>query len=533
MRRKLTLAALAVLCLTTLFPLLALSQGKPSLAVQGDINGYPVVTLYVAPRDSQGLPLRNLRPEDFQVTEDNQPVTGLEARPIERTAPLTLIMALDVSKSMEGEGLSHLKQATTLFIDNLGPNDRVALYAFSGDVTLVEDFTSDKQKLKDQVDALQVAPATALYNAIYEAADHFPSETTGRRAILVVTDGKNELSGPSRSREEAVSRAKTAKAQVYTVGFGEDKNLDVDGLGYIAHSTGGEFARAPGPGQLNGLFEQVSGQIYNQYRLTYRPSSPPAASKLVRTVVVANTAEGPAAATFEYSIVIPPTQTPLPTPTPSATATATATVTATSTPLPPTATATATAVPIPAPRAPIDVALQWWPWLLVGGLVLIGGGGAWAWWSRRNQPSSRWASYTVVDQPILPFSGGGVGADMTQIQDASSVDPNATQLLSVPAQPSGARLVIEEGPRQGHQYFLSETETTVGRASDRDIIINDSAASRRHARIAREGNQYVLHDEPSVGNATQVNGRAISGPQPLKDGDKVQIGTTVLVFKEK
>jgi pSer/pThr/pTyr-binding forkhead associated (FHA) protein len=72
--------------------------------------------------------------------------------------------------------------------------------------------------------------------------------------------------------------------------------------------------------------------------------------------------------------------------------------------------------------------------------------------------------------------------------------------------------------------------TTVGRTGDNDIVLDDTAVSRRHAKIRLENRTFTIYDLGAT-NPTEVNGQEI-GKHQLVDGDRIQIGDTKLVFKQ-
>ena len=97
-----------------------------------------------------------------------------------------------------------------------------------------------------------------------------------------------------------------------------------------------------------------------------------------------------------------------------------------------------------------------------------------------------------------------------------------------------ASLVVMQGAEIGRDFRLRRGIMLIGRGLDTDIRIPDDLASRRHARIEFTWNpieetiSYVLIDLKST-NRTYVNSRPIERIE-LKDGDKIQIGDTVLKF---
>ena len=95
---------------------------------------------------------------------------------------------------------------------------------------------------------------------------------------------------------------------------------------------------------------------------------------------------------------------------------------------------------------------------------------------------------------------------------------------------AAAWVVIRKGPREG-QFGLSSGTNVLGRdASKCDITIEDDAMSREHAKIRFEGGRFWIYDLASR-NGTFVNDRKIQR-QMLMDGDQIQLGDTVFVFKE-
>ena len=82
-------------------------------------------------------------------------------------------------------------------------------------------------------------------------------------------------------------------------------------------------------------------------------------------------------------------------------------------------------------------------------------------------------------------------------------------------------LRIEDEEIKG-RWSLDKSSTTIGRWEDNDVIVDDRWVSRYHACIRREDDHYVIEDLGSK-NGTFVNGRRISEPTVLADGDQVQV----------
>jgi hypothetical protein len=92
---------------------------------------------------------------------------------------------------------------------------------------------------------------------------------------------------------------------------------------------------------------------------------------------------------------------------------------------------------------------------------------------------------------------------------------------------------IESGRRAGRELILSKNETTVGRAESCDIgIFGDNGIEKLHARIIQNKNRYLLADANTPGG-TYLNEQRITSPQPLKSGDAIRVGGSVLRFSER
>jgi len=93
---------------------------------------------------------------------------------------------------------------------------------------------------------------------------------------------------------------------------------------------------------------------------------------------------------------------------------------------------------------------------------------------------------------------------------------------------SNIRLVVRQGPRAGQAFELHQPAISIGRSKDNDIQIDDAKISRRHANLTRTSSGYILQDMNST-NGTFVNNRRITMPTPIKPGDVLGFGDSVVV----
>lgn len=89
-----------------------------------------------------------------------------------------------------------------------------------------------------------------------------------------------------------------------------------------------------------------------------------------------------------------------------------------------------------------------------------------------------------------------------------------------------ARLVVVDGPDKGASHGLGD-EVTLGRTIDCQVRLGDTTVSRRHARLERVAEGYVL-TPLALANITALNNSAVRAPVPVRDGDLIRLGGTVL-----
>ena len=83
---------------------------------------------------------------------------------------------------------------------------------------------------------------------------------------------------------------------------------------------------------------------------------------------------------------------------------------------------------------------------------------------------------------------------------------------------------------RGPAELSAPSGAVLGRSRDCDVVLDDPNVSRRHAEVRPSGGSWIVNDLGST-NGVKVNGRRIEGPQSLKPGDTIEIGTSRLTFE--
>lgn len=128
------------------------------------------------------------------------------------------------------------------------------------------------------------------------------------------------------------------------------------------------------------------------------------------------------------------------------------------------------------------------------------------------------------------MAGPAVAAPSATTRSRSGASPSSRQATGAgPGRSAlGGRLeVVEPAEHRGRSFDLGD-EMTVGRGAGCDVQLDeDTFASQVHARLFRRGSDVWVEDLGST-NGTFVNARKLTAPVPLHEGDRLEIGRTVL-----
>lgn len=253
-----------------------------------------LVNLYFVVRDGHGRFVPDLKSGDCRVEEDNVP-QRIEHFTPNRDMPLTLGILLDTSLSEQRMLAAEQRTGADFLQDVLRPKDEAFLFSFDVDVNLLDDFTNSVPALTRALDTAQVnsntgnyavgtIPAagkprgTLLYDAVYLAANEKLRLESGRKALILLTDGEDE--GSRKSLDEAIEAAQKANAIVYVLlirdtGFGMMEDAGAAPMRRLAQVTGGAvFIIGADQKKMQTAFAQINQELRSQYQATYTPTNP-------------------------------------------------------------------------------------------------------------------------------------------------------------------------------------------------------------------------------------------------------------------
>lgn len=147
-----------------------------------------IVRLNVGVVTPSGKPVIDLNKTDFQLYEDGVKQEIIRFEPT--VQPFSVVMILDMSGSTINYR-NNIKFSALRFVDALAPDDRVAVIEFYDKVNVLNDFTTDRRKIAFSIEAANGRGKTKLYQALDKALEKLAGEKNRRKAIIVLTDGKD------------------------------------------------------------------------------------------------------------------------------------------------------------------------------------------------------------------------------------------------------------------------------------------------------------------------------------------------------
>jgi VWFA-related protein len=255
-----------------------------------------LVSLYFDVRDKKNLLIPHLTRDDCQVFEDKQP-QKLKNFTAEVDQPLTLGILLDTSGSQQNV-LPLEQQTGGEFLKRiLRQKDQAFLVTFDVDVNLLSDFTSNASALAHDLNQAQINVGTGgvttgplptgtprgtlLYDAVVQVSHDKLAGETGRKAMILLTDGEDQ--GSQAKLRDAVEAAQKANSMVYVLliadrsFYGGMYSIGYSGdyvMHQLADQTGGRLIDVGNNGKkLEAAFQQIEDELRTQYVASYTPTN--------------------------------------------------------------------------------------------------------------------------------------------------------------------------------------------------------------------------------------------------------------------
>ncbi|HKN21027.1 MAG TPA: VWA domain-containing protein [Terracidiphilus sp.] len=261
-----------------------------------------LVDLFFTVKDKNGNLVPHLTQQNCTVNENKEPQT-LKNFVAETNQPLTLGILLDTSGSQYNLLPMEVDAASQFIQQVLRSKDEAFAVNFDVNVDLLQDYTNSPRLLTHALSKAQINTAggngsgipglgggtvptvgdpkgTLLYDAIYLAANEKMNQETGRKAIIILTDGEDE--GSREKIADAIGAANRNNVIIYIILCADRAFYWSNGEGYygygparrITDETGGRLIDVGNNGnKLRVAFQQIQDELRTQYVASYTPSN--------------------------------------------------------------------------------------------------------------------------------------------------------------------------------------------------------------------------------------------------------------------
>ncbi len=271
-----------------------------------------LVTMPVSVLDRDGRFIAGLQQRDFKIFENGieQKVDYFQS--VEQ--PFTVVLMIDVSPSTAFR-IDEIHEGAIAFVNQLRPNDRVMVIAFDDRVRVLCRPTNNRNVLREAIYQAQFGDGTSLYDAVDHVINRELATVTGRKAVVMFTDGVDTTSGRS-NYQSTIADVEETDALFYPIRYGtertyargggvgnDDDDIVIDwtaiirgqrpqqrrsrrgpagtsqeeyegGLRYLealAQNSGGRKFEADSLSNLDAAFAGIAEELRRQYSLGYYP----------------------------------------------------------------------------------------------------------------------------------------------------------------------------------------------------------------------------------------------------------------------
>ena len=237
--------------------------------------GVKVVSVLANVLDKQGRLIRDLDRDDFRILENGRPQT-IKYFSRESGLPLTIGLMVDTSMS-QVHVIESERSASFRFFDKVlrENKDQVFVMQFDMAVQVAQTLTSSRQRLEKALAFVdtptraelrnQYGGGTLLFDAVVNASKNIMAAQTGRKALIVLSDGGEN--GSDASLVESIDAAHRADTLIYSILFGGTEGRGI--LQRMSKETGGGFFEVTKTRSIDEIYGLIEDELRSQYNLGY------------------------------------------------------------------------------------------------------------------------------------------------------------------------------------------------------------------------------------------------------------------------
>jgi Ca-activated chloride channel family protein len=233
--------------------------------------------------DQHDQPILKLHKEDFRLFEDSTE-QKIESFSIDE-APVSLGIVFDASGSMRNK-IDKSFKAVEQFLKTSLPGDEFFLVQFADVASVLIPFARDPDVITSNLGLIRPQGWTAMYDAIYLAANQMRHAKNPRKVLLILSDGSDNNSRYSDG--EVINLLREADVQLFAIGLFDDAHF----LKKAAAETGGAVVAVHNLNDLSDAVDKLSTQVRSQYVLGYYPAQAQNDGKFHKVKVMLSQAAG-------------------------------------------------------------------------------------------------------------------------------------------------------------------------------------------------------------------------------------------------
>lgn len=452
----------------------------PFISINGidATSDFPRIRINLSVVDPDNRGITGLDEENILVYEDGYRVNYVKAKDISSSGDsLYLVFAIDSSKSISSEFLERLKKNAREIVDSAGANDRIAILKFNDSIKLLNNFSSNRLEFVNSIrTVVRHGSNTVMLDAIYNSAEFLSRVKSGRKGIVVFTDGKDE--GSSLLNDDVIKFSKDAGAPVYFITSSSCKNTA--SLARIARLTGG-IVVSGGDRNISGLYRIILSRIRNIYEVYYQ------------SIIKRDNNRHMLEVRLKYGDLKDRDSIEF--------------------------TTGKNFLKIDFPDAGSVVLLILILLLMAGLAVLL------VFFFR--QSAKKYNKIKSEKETGQELYAGDISVENLRREEMFDefAEKETPDIMY-----SQVWLHHKDDHGSGEKYQISKSEITLGSGGDNSIEIEDDSVSEKHARIKRIDGGYYLYDLISD-EGTFLNSKKLLRPKLLHDWDEIRVGDTVFIFR--
>jgi VWFA-related protein len=214
--------------------------------IEGDVLtvNTSLVTVPVTVMDRSGKYVPNLTRRDFHVFENGAEQRIAYFATVDQ--PFTVVLLIDTSGSTNFK-IEEMQNAAISFVNQLKDQDRVMVMSFDDSIRTLCEPTSDRDTLIKSIRRTRTGGGTRLYDAVHQVIRQKLKSISGRKAVVLFTDGVDTTSG-SATYESTIKEAQESDAAVYSVAYDTSRDGTMGPGGMRLPKIGGVIFGSPGMG---------------------------------------------------------------------------------------------------------------------------------------------------------------------------------------------------------------------------------------------------------------------------------------------